>query len=419
MSSLIKNAEPELSKIFDAEEIRKDFPILNQEVNGHPLVYLDNAATTQKPRAVIDSIRDYYEGYNSNVHRGAHSLSDRATVAFEDARKKVARFLNSDREEEIIWVRGTTEAINLVAYSWARNNLKAGDKILVSMMEHHSNIVPWQMAAEFCNASIEAIPVNGNGEIDQILLEELLDERVKLVAFNHVSNALGTVNPVAQLSSLVKSKSPALVLIDGAQAVAHYPVDVKALGCDFYAFSGHKVFGPTGIGVLWGKQELLEAMPPWQFGGEMIEQVSFKGTTFNTLPFKFEAGTPDIAGAIALGVALDYLQALDRDALIKHEQGLLQLCVEKASQFERITRIGQANNVAGVFSFLLDGAHPADVGMLLDQQGVAVRTGHHCAQPIMAQFKIPGTVRASFSIYNTRDDVERLFEALKKVQTFL
>lgn len=403
---------------FDVNNVRKEFPALHQLVNGHPLVYLDNAATTQKPECVIDAISDYYRKDNANVHRGAHALSDRATIAFENARKKVADFINSESVEQVIWTRGTTEAINLVAWTWARQNLKAGDVILVSWLEHHSNIVPWQMAAEACGASVQPIPITDDGEIEIAALEKLLSARVKLLAVNQVSNALGTVNPLETIIPLAK-KAGACVLVDGAQAIAHFPVDVQALGCDFYAFSGHKMFGPTGIGVLWGKRELLNAMSPWQGGGEMIERVSFSGTTYNELPFKFEAGTPDIAGAIGLGTAVSYLSGFDRPAVIAHEKALLDACFDKAHDFKGLRIFSKARKNAGVFSFLLDGVHPADVGTLLDQQGVAVRTGHHCTQPLMERFGIPGTVRASFSMYNTMDDVDRFFSALKKVQTFM
>lgn len=403
---------------FDVEAVRRDFPILAREANGHPLVYLDNAATTQKPLAMIEAISDYYLRYNANVHRGAHALSDEATQAFEGARDILARFINSPASRQVIWTRGTTESINLVAATWGRANLKAGDRVLVPALEHHSNIVPWQMVAAETGAEVVAIEVNDCGEVDLTALKALLDERVKLVSFTHISNALGTVNPVAEVVRLAKSVG-ARVLIDGAQAVAHCPVDVQALGCDFYAFSGHKVFGPTGIGVLWGREDVLEAMPPYQGGGEMIETVSFAGTTWNTLPYKFEAGTPDIAGAIGLGAAICYLQALDRKAIAAHEADLLAYTWARAADFPGLRRVGEASQIAGVFSFLLDGAHPADVGMLLDQQGVAVRTGHHCAQPLMARYSIPGTVRASFALYNTRDDVDRLFAALEKVRGML
>jgi len=401
--------------VFDAHAIRQDFPILQQQVNGHPLVYLDNAATTQKPEAVINAITDYYRHDNSNVHRGAHALSDRATRAFESAREKVATFLNSPDPRQVIWVRGVTEAVNLVANSWGRNNLGPGDRVLLPYLEHHSDIVPWQMVCAVTGATVEPIPVHASGDIDLDALTEMLDERVKLVALNHVSNAIGTVNPVARIIEMAHAVG-AKVLVDGAQAVAHWPLDVQALGCDFYAFSGHKLFGPTGIGVLWGREELLDAMPPFLGGGEMIETVSFEGTTWNTLPFKFEAGTPNIAGVIGLGAAIDYLSALDRGAAAAHELSLLQYTLELAQDIEGLQRIGNPREAVGIYSFLLEGCHPSDVGMLLDQQGIAVRTGHHCAQPLMTHFGIPGTARASYSIYNTREDVDALFEGIRKAK---
>jgi len=403
---------------FDAELIRRDFPILSQQVNGHPLVYLDNGATTQKPEVVIQAISDYYRRDNSNVHRGAHTLSDRATARFEQARATVARFLNAPAPRQILWTRGTTEGINMVASSWGRSQLQAGDRILVSAMEHHSNIVPWQMVALERGASVEAIPVDETGTIDLKALQGMLDERVRMVAVGQVSNALGTINPVAEIIALAHAAG-ALVLIDGAQAVGHWPVDVQALDCDFYVFSAHKLFGPTGLGVLYGRLELLEAMPPYQGGGEMIESVSFAGTTYNQLPYKFEAGTPDIAGAIGLAAAIDYLNAMDRKAAAAHETALLEYATRKATAVPGLRIIGTAQNKASVLSFILEGVHPADVGTLLDQQGVAVRTGIHCAQPIMDQYGIPGTIRASFSFYNTFDDVDRLFAALEKARQFL
>lgn len=401
---------------FDAARVRDDFPILDQMINGHPLVYLDNAATTQKPQAVIEAVQRYYLRDNSNVHRGAHSLSDRATIAFEQARVTVARFINSPTPEQLIWTRGTTEAINLVAQTWGRSQLQHGDKILVSTLEHHSNIVPWQLVAQATGAHICPIPVNDSGDIDLSAYHHLLDERVKLVAINHISNALGTINPVAEIITAAHEVG-AKVLLDGAQSVAHLEIDVQALDCDFFAFSGHKMFGPTGIGALWGKESLLRAMPPYQGGGEMIETVSFNGTTFNSLPFKFEAGTPNIAGAIGMAAAVDYLQGLDRAGMHAHEQALLGYCIERGAEFG-LRRVGAPVQAAGVYSFLFEGAHPSDIGMLLDQQGIAVRTGHHCTQPLMTRFNIPGTVRASFSIYNTQEDVDRLFAALEKVKTF-
>ena len=403
---------------LDVQALRRDFPILHQEVNGHPLVYLDNAATTQKPEAVIEAISQYYRGYNANVHRAAHALSERATAAFEEARRTLARFIRSPLPEQVIWTHGTTEAINLVASSWGRQNIGSGDRILLSALEHHSNIVPWQMLAEERGAEVIPVPVTDQGDIDLQALDDLLDDRVKMLAVSHISNALGTVNPVAEIVQKAHAAG-AKVLVDGAQAVSHLPVDVQALGCDFYALSGHKLFGPTGIGALWGRKELLDAMPPYQGGGEMIETVSFAGTSYNVLPYKFEAGTPNIAGAIGLGAAIDYLQSLDMTALAEHEFAVLNYALEKGEEFQGLKRVGNPNQLAGVFSFLLDGTHPSDVGMLLDQQGIAVRTGHHCAQPLMAQYGIPGTVRASFAFYNTKEEVDRLFAGLKKVHGLL
>lgn len=402
----------------DPYAIKRDFPILQQQINGQPLVYLDNAATTQKPQVVIDAISDYYSGYNANVHRGAHTLSERATTAFEAARSTVAQFIGSPSPTQVIWTRGTTESINLVAATWGAQNLKPGQVILASTLEHHSNIVPWQILAERVGARVLPLPVSETGDIDLAALTSVLEQQdVAMVAVNHASNALGTVNPLAQIIELAHARG-AKVLVDGAQAVAHFAVDVEALGCDFYAFSGHKLFGPTGIGVLWGKRELLDAMPPYQGGGEMIETVSFSGTTYNRLPFKFEAGTPDIAGAIGLAAAVTYLQQFDRAALLEQEHELLRECVARGEQ-AGLKRVGRPQNAIGVYSFLLAGAHPSDLGMLLDQQGVAVRTGHHCAQPLMAHLGITGTVRASFSIYNTPDDIDRLFHALEKSRRFL
>ncbi|PCK02544.1 MAG: cysteine desulfurase CsdA [Alteromonadaceae bacterium] len=406
------------SRAFDVASVRADFPILDQEVNGHPLVYLDNAATTQKPNAVIDAISHYYRFDNSNVHRGAHCLSDRATEKFENSRQTVASFLNSPSREHIIWTRGTTESANLVAAAWGRANITTGDKILVPMLEHHSNIVPWQLLAEEKGAQVIPIALTDAGEIDLSDLDSKLDATVKLVAVNHVSNALGTVNPIKHIIAKAHEVG-AIVYVDGAQAVAHFEVDVQALDCDFYAFSGHKLFGPTGIGVLWGKKSILEAMPPYHGGGEMIETVSFEKTTFNVLPYKFEAGTPDIAGAIGLAAAIDYFNQFDRQQVHAYEAQLLAYIIEKSQAISGLRRIGEAVDSVAVFSFVIEGIHPSDLGALLDQQGVAVRTGHHCAQPLMASFGISGTVRASISFYNTRDDIDRFFEALIKVLQFL
>ncbi|HEY7773379.1 MAG TPA: cysteine desulfurase [Marinagarivorans sp.] len=407
-----------MSQVFDVNAVRQEFPILQQRINDAPLVYLDSAATTQKPQVVIDAIADYYMGYNSNVHRGAHALADKATIAFEASRKKVAAFINSPAPEHVLWTRGTTEAINLVAYSWGEKHISAGDVILVSELEHHANIVPWQMLAEKKSATVVPIPLTDAGDIDQNAFSSLLTDKVKLLAVSHVSNALGSVNPVQAMVAQAKAKG-VTTLIDGAQAVAHFPVDVQALGCDFYVFSGHKLFGPTGVGVLWGRESLLTAMPPYQSGGEMIDTVSFDGTTFNGLPFKFEAGTPHIEGVIGLGAAIDYLCQFDRAQVAEHEADLMAYMIEQSQKCAGLKRIGRAEHQAGAFSFMLEGAHPSDVGMLLDQQGIAVRTGHHCAQPLMSRFKIPGTVRASLSIYNTRDDIDRLFAGLEKAKQFL
>lgn len=402
---------------FDVVKVREDFPILAQQVNGHPLVYLDNAATTQKPRQVIDAISHYYLHDNSNVHRGAHTISDRATAHFEHARKNVAQFINAASTREIIWIRGTTEGINLVANSFG-GQLKAGARVLVSAMEHHSNIVPWQMLAERQGVTVEVIPVDEAGVLNLDAFHDMLDENVALVAVNHVSNALGSVNPVKEIIQASQAVG-AKTLIDGAQAIAHWPLDVQSLGCDFYVFSGHKLFGPTGIGVLYGKEALLEAMPPYQGGGEMIETVSFAGTTYNQLPFKFEAGTPDIAGVIGLSAAIDYLNALDRPAAEQHEQSLLAVATERAESLDGVTVIGRSPVKTAILGFVVAGIHSSDLGMLLDQQGVAVRTGHHCAQPIMEQYKISGTVRASFSFYNTHEEIDRLFSALASARKLL
>ncbi|MBK8973980.1 MAG: cysteine desulfurase [Hahellaceae bacterium] len=400
-------------RIFDVASVRQDFPILHQSVHGKPLVYFDNAATAQKPMAVLAAMQAYYESINSNVHRGAHTLSDTATAAFENVRQQVARFLGAREAAEIIWVRGTTEAINLVAQSYGRSQLKPGDEILVSQLEHHSNIVPWQMVAAQTGASVIPIPVNAQGEIDQTAYAGLLSPRTRILAVNHVSNALGTINPVKAMIAQAKAVG-AITVIDGAQATPHVTVDVQDLDCDFYAFSGHKVYGPTGIGALYGRRAILEAIPPWQGGGEMIERVSFEGTTFNHIPHKFEAGTPAIAEVIGLGAALDYLQAFNTTDLHRHEQALLRRAVELSEGIEGFQAIGTAANKVSVCSFVVEGTHPSDLGTLLDHQGFAVRTGHHCTQPLMARFGVPGTVRASFSFYNTLEEVDRFFVALDK-----
>lgn len=399
------------------DQLRSQFPALAQEVNGHPLVYLDNAATTQKPQAVLDAIVHYYRADNANVHRAAHALSGRSTRAFEAARETVARFINAPRSHEVIWTRGTTEAINLVAQSWGMSELKAGDEIILSTLEHHANIVPWQLVAQRTGAVIRVIPLDKRGDLDLAAYHAMLGPRTRLVSVAHVSNALGTVNPVKEMVAAAKAVG-ALTLLDGAQAVAHLDVDVQTIGCDFYAFSGHKLYGPTGIGVLWGRTELLERMPPWQAGGEMIDRVSFSGTTFNTLPFKFEAGTPHIAGAIGLAAAIDFVMEQDRQWLAKHEQALTDYLVAGLQQVPGLRLIGEPNQRAGAVSFLLDDIHPQDAATLLDMQGIALRVGHHCAMPLMESLGIGGTMRASLACYNNRDDVDTLLAALHKLSDF-
>ncbi|MDH0477283.1 cysteine desulfurase [Aeromonas caviae] len=399
------------------DRLRGQFPALAQEVNGHPLVYLDNAATTQKPQAVLDAINHYYRADNANVHRAAHALSGRATRAFEDARETVARFINAPRSHEVIWTRGTTEAINLVAQSWGMSELRAGDEIVLSTLEHHANIVPWQLVAQRTGAVIRVIPLDERGDLDIAAYLALLGPRTRLVSVAHVSNALGTVNPVKEMVAAAKAVG-ALSLIDGAQAVAHLEVDVQAIGCDFYAFSGHKLYGPTGIGVLWGRTELLERMPPWQAGGEMIDRVSFSGTTFNILPFKFEAGTPHIAGAIGLAAAIGFVMEQDKDSLASHEAVLTDYLVAGLQQMPGLRLVGEPCQRAGAVSFLLDDIHPQDAATLLDMQGIALRVGHHCAMPLMESLGVGGTMRASLACYNNRDDVDALLAALHKLRDF-
>ncbi len=399
---------------FDVERIRNDFPILKQQVHGKPLVYLDNAATSQKPQVVIDTVTQYYLAQNSNVHRGVHFLSEQATQAFEGARAKVARFLNASNAREVIFVRGATEGINLVAQSYGRTFIKAGDEILISAMEHHSNIVPWQMLCEQIGARLRVIPFNYDGELLLDEYEKLLNERTKFVAVVHVSNALGTINPIKQIIEMAHRRGIP-VLVDGAQAVPHMRVDVQDLDCDFYAFSGHKLFGPTGIGVLYGKADLLEAMPPYQGGGDMISAVTFEKTHYNTLPYKFEAGTPDIAGVIGLGAAIDYLSEIGLDAITAYEHELLAYATDALSTIKGVRIIGTAREKAGVLSFVLDGIHAHDIGTILDHEGIAIRAGHHCAMPVMQRFGVPATARASLAFYNTKEEVDALIRAIHKV----
>jgi len=403
---------------FDAARVRAEFPILATSVHGKPLVYLDNAATTQKPRAVIDATSRYYETINANVHRGVHTLSQRATDEFEAAREAARRFLNAADAREIVFTRGTTEGINLVAHSYAREFLREGDEILIGAAEHHANIVPWQMLGQQRGTVLKVAPIDDRGELDMAAFERLLSPRTKLVAIGHVSNALGTVNPVARIVALAHAVG-AKVLVDGAQSVAHAAVDVRALDCDFFAFSGHKLFGPTGIGVLHAKTELLEAMPPWQGGGDMIKTVSFEHTEFNDIPYKFEAGTPDIAGAIGLKAAFDWLAGLDFAGAIAHEHALLERATAALRDFPGLRMIGTARDKAAVLSFVIDGLHPQDLGVLLDSQGIAIRTGHHCAMPVMQHYGLAGTARASFAFYNTFEDLERFVAALAKARDIL
>ncbi len=407
-----------MAEKLNIDQIRADFPVLHQQVNKAPLVYFDNAATTQKPKAVMDALTAYYEQDNANIHRGIHTLAERATTAYELTRKKLAAFLNAPSTDQIIFTSGTTAGINLVAQTFGRANVEKGDQIIVSNLEHHSNIVPWQMIAEEKGAEIKVIPVSDEGVLDIEALKGLLNPKVKLVAVNHVSNAIGTINPIAEIISLAHGVG-AKVLIDGAQSVAHLAVDVQALDLDFFVFSAHKLFGPTGVGVLYGKRELLEAMPPYQGGGEMIKEVSFNGTTYNELPYKFEAGTPNIADVIAFGAALDYVQAIPAEALAAQEEALLAYATEKLQSIPGLKIVGTAPEKIAVISFVVDGVHPQDIGVLLDKFGIAIRTGHHCAQPLMQRYDLVGTCRASFSFYNTFEEIDRFVLCLEKTLQML
>ncbi len=401
-------------KEYPLERIIKDFPILQKTIHGKPLCYLDNAATTQKPQAVIDALVEYYSSMNANIHRAVHHLSEVSTKAFEDSRTKVKNFINAKSEKEIIFTKGTTESINLVADIFRKSMLKDGDEIIISGMEHHSNIVPWQLLKSEKNIKIKVIPLDDNGEIIFDEYEKLISEKTKLVSVVYVSNSLGTINPVKQIIDTAhKYNIP--VLIDAAQAIQHIKLDVQELECDFLAFSGHKIYGPTGIGILYGKQKLLEALPPYQGGGDMISKVTFEKTAFNELPYKFEAGTSNIAGAIALGAALDYVSQIGLDAIYAHESELLKYATEKLSRVPGLKIIGNASNKSSVISFVFDNIHPHDVGTFLDFEGVAVRTGHHCTQPVMIRYNIPATTRASFALYNTKEEVDTLYNGLTKI----
>ncbi|MCC6730818.1 MAG: cysteine desulfurase [Chthonomonadales bacterium] len=403
---------------MDVGRVRADFPILGQRVHGRPLVYLDNAATTQKPAVVIEALRRYYEADNANIHRGVHALSQRATAAYERARERVRAYINAASEREVIFVRGTTEAINLVAQSHGRSRLGPGDEVVVTAMEHHSNIVPWQLVCQQTGAKLRVAPMTDEGELRLDCLAGMVGERTRIVSAVHVSNSLGTINPVREIVEIAHAAG-AVVLLDGAQAVAHLPIDVRELGCDFYAFSGHKLYGPTGIGVLYGREHLLDAMPPYQGGGDMINTVSFEQTTFAALPAKFEAGTPNISGAIGLAAAIEYLEGLDMAAVRRHEEELLDRMGRAIASVDGVRLVGTASRKSGIVSFVMEGVHPHDIGTVLDMEGVAIRTGHHCTQPVMQRLGLPATARASLAIYNTPAEVDALAEGLRRVKEVL
>jgi cysteine desulfurase / selenocysteine lyase len=412
------NASLTKSKSLDITAIRQEFPILNREVKGRPLIYLDNAATTQKPQQVIDALIHYYTNYNANIHRGIHTLAEEATAAFEQTRDAVKSFIGAGSREEIIFTRGTTEGINLVAYSWGRKNIKASDEIIISNMEHHSNIVPWQLLCEEKGAVLKVIPINENGELVQDEYKKMLGPKTKLVSIVHVSNALGTVNPVKQMIAQAHAVG-AVFMVDGAQSAVHLDINVIDLDCDFFAFSAHKLYGPTGVGVLYGKKALLETMPPFQSGGEMIKEVTLQKTTFNDLPYKFEAGTPNIADVIAFKSALQFVHSIGKEKIRRHEQDLLDYAHMELEKISGLKIIGKAKEKVSVISFVIDKAHPQDIGILLDNRGIAVRTGHHCAQPLMDRFCIPGTARASFAVYNSRYEIDELVKGLQRVVKIL
>ncbi len=407
-----------ITGILNIAKIREQFPVLHQQVNGKPLVYFDNAATSQKPVSVINALVDYYKGYNANIHRGIHTLAEKATKAFEDTRHTAKAFINAASEQEIIFVRGVTEAVNLVASTYGRAFVKAGDEIIISGLEHHSNIVPWQMLREEKQAFLKVIPVLKNGELDLGAFKKLLSSKTKIVSVNHASNSLGTINPIKEIIDHAH-EAGAVVLIDGAQAGAHLEIDVQALNCDFYCLSAHKMYGPTGVGILYGKKELLEKMPPYQGGGEMIKEVTYQKTTYNDLPYKFEAGTPNIADVVAFNFSMQFINELGKDNIAAHEHELLSYATEKVSALKGVKLIGTAKNKVSVLSFVVDGIHPFDIGQMLDTRGIAVRTGHHCTQPLMDHFGIDGTVRASFAVYNTKQEIDSLVEGLDRIIRFM
>ena len=415
MTPTAPSATAHVRTTFDVEQVRRDFPILSDRVHGKPLVYLDSANTSQKPQAVLDAMDDYYRHANANIHRATHLLSERATALYEGARAKAAAFINAPDAKTIVLTKGTTDGINLVAQSYGRSMLRAGDEIVISWLEHHSNIVPWQMLCEQTGAVLRVVPIDDRGDIDIEQYAALLSPRTRLVAMSHVSNALGTVNPVREIIEQAHARG-AVVLIDGAQAVPHLVVDVRALDCDFYVFSSHKMFGPTGVGVLYGRRSLLEAMPPYQGGGDMIASVTFEKTLYNTVPYKFEAGTPNIGGVAGFGAAIGYLMAIDRDAALAHEDAVLEYATARVREIRGARIIGEAREKTGVLSFLLEGVHPHDAGTILDREGVAVRTGQHCAQPVMDRYGVTATIRASLGIYNTREEIDVLVHALERVR---
>jgi len=412
------NVSLTIPKPLDIAAIRQEFPILKREVKGRPLIYLDNAATSQKPRQVIEALVHYYSNQNANIHRGIHSLAEEATAAYELSRDTVQSFIGARSREEIIFTKGTTESINLVAYAWGRKNITAGDEIIISTMEHHSNIVPWQLLCEEKNASLKIIPVSDAGELLMDEYEKMLGPKTRLVSIVHVSNALGTVNPVRKITALAHAAG-ALVMVDGAQSAVHLDIDVQDMDCDFFAFSAHKLYGPTGVGVLYGRKEILESMPPFQGGGEMIREVHFEKTTFNDLPYKFEAGTPNIGDVIAFRSAIEFIRSTGKEKIRRHEQNLLEYAQQELSKIPGLTIIGQAKEKVSVVSFILAGTHPQDIGILLDNRGIAVRTGHHCVQPLMDRFCIPGTARASFAVYNTLHEIDELVKGLQRAVKIL
>jgi len=415
MTPSAPSASAAVRTTFEVQKVRRDFPILSERVHGKPLVYLDSANTSQKPQAVLDAMDDYYCHANANIHRATHLLSERATALYEGARARAAAFINAPDEKTIVLTKGTTDGINLVAQSYGRSNLRADDEIVISWLEHHSNIVPWQMLCQQTGAVLRIVPIDDRGEIDLEQYAGLLSDRTRMVAMSHVSNALGTVNPVREIIEQAHARG-AVVLIDGAQAVPHLTVDVQALDCDFYAFSSHKMFGPTGVGVLYGRRSLLEAMPPYQGGGDMIASVTFEKTLYNVVPYKFEAGTPNIGGVAGFGAAIDYLMAIDRAAALAHEDGVLEYATSQVREIPGARIIGEARHKTGVLSFLLEGVHPHDAGTILDNEGVAVRTGQHCAQPVMDRYGVAATIRASLGIYNTREEIDVLVKALERVR---